>query len=541
MKPAFDPSKPFEVAEKPPFDPSKPFESSEQPEEIPKPRPFRAFLQGAGQAYTLGYLPNIQAAAQKVTDPIYSVITGKDVEPQTYIEARDANIKTDQSLQKENPGSYLGGQVVGTIASPSPIKGGGLIKTIGKGLLESSLYNPGEKEGEVSGLQVGERLKQGLIGGGVGGALGGVGGLISKSAPKLKSASDYSTIKALGAQKGDFKRLSNKNEIQKVADFAKKEGLTGIGKTVEHSAEGSKRILKEVGPKIGALYKRVNQKVNDPQFLSSLKEDQAAALLSTELSPKQMGAEIFEDLSKEWSGKAGGKQVLSRVGQEIEQLQGLGDEADIEKLYTFRRSLDDLINFDKAVKDMPGAQKALAKMRDKIQSKVDTRIDVLDGIVGGDELKVLKDLNQRFSGASKVNKISGPAFMGEEAKMALGLPELIGGGAIATGAGAYGVATGDPQTMAESAAKGLLGAVAIKGARRLGPGLLSKGLEVGSRAAEKTGGLLDGEIINRVRRNSELEPAEYEDFDPTLDFTGDIKPRRRKVSDTNKKRKPSSD
>lgn len=507
-KPKFDPSKPFEAADKPPFNPNQPFDVDNSVDEVEKEGGLldsaKAGLQGFGQAASFGYLPNIQAAAQKITDPVFGLLTGKEVEPEGYVEARDAYGKRDQSLQKENPGSYLMGQVAGSIATPSPIKGGSALKAAGRGLLESAAYNPGEVEGEISGLQIKDRLKQGLIGGAIGGGLTKVGQSVKGLGPKLDKASDFLAIKALGGQKGDFKRLMKKNEVERVAKFAKEEGLIGLGKNVESASEGSKNILKEVGPQIGEVYEKVQNKVNDPKFLQSLNEGQAKKLLDSELSPLVMGEEILNDIKKEWKNKAGGRQVINRVRQELKQLQGMGPIADVEDLFAYRKSVDDLVNYDKAVKDMPGVQKGLKRIRDMVQEKVDNRIKTLDELVGGEDLKNLKALNKRYSGASNVNQISGPAFAGEEAKMALGLPEIIGGGAIATGAGLYGTSQGDPSSLPESLAKGLIGAAAIKGARRYGPGLLMRGLEGAGQASEKVGGLLESpklqSVIDRSRR-----------------------------------------
>ena len=71
-KPKFDPSKPFDVADKPVFDPNKPFDIAEESPKSVDSSKAESFLQGFGQAGTLGYLPNIQAAVEPYTDKIVS-------------------------------------------------------------------------------------------------------------------------------------------------------------------------------------------------------------------------------------------------------------------------------------------------------------------------------------------------------------------------------------------------------------------------------------------------------------------------------------
>lgn len=492
MKPQFDPSKPFEPVGKPAFDPSKPFEPVED-QKLPS-RPGEAALQGFGQAGTFGYLPNIQAAAQKVTDPLFSAITGQDVEPESYVEARDKLKKRDEGLLESNPGSYMAGQVAGSLATPVPgsglIKGAGVAKAAARGALGSAIYNPGETEGEISGLQLGDRAKQAAVGGLIGGGLEKTGQVLKSMAPKFKSASNFLTTSAIGAQKGDFKRLLRKDELDEVAEFARKHGL---GKNLESAYVKSQEMLDDAGPKISQIYKSAQAQVNDPNFLKSLKPEQAKTLLDSELMPKKIAKEIYEDLSKEWTGKAGGKQVLNRVATELDELKGLGKVTDIDQLLKFRRSVDDLINFDKPIKDMAGGQEALASIRRAVQKKIDNRIDALDKVVGGDSLKALKDLNRTYKNASTIQKISQAAKAGDEAKMALGLPELIAGGALGAGSAVYNQDSGP-----ESIAKGLLGAVALKGARKFGPGLAAPVIGAMSRPAEAVGGFLQSPATQRV-------------------------------------------
>lgn len=486
-----------------------------------------AALQGFGQAGTFGHLPNIQAAAEPVTDKIFGFLTGKKVDDdRSYVERRDANIKRDKELSKS--GAYTAGQVAGALATPAPgsglIKGAGIGAKLGKaalgGAIAGTAYNPGEVEGEVNPLQTGDRLKGGAIGGLIGAGTQGllsVGGKLASSwgnkAKGLESASNMSAVSSVGANAGEIQKLYKKKQLDSIGKFIKEEGLGG---DYESALQKSADILKEEGPRIGEIYNSVQQKISDPKFLQSLKPDQAKKLAETSLSPSQIASELGSKFSQELKGKAGGKAALSRITGELEALAELGDDVNIDQLLDTRRSYDDLINYDKSVKDMPLAQEYLKKTRDFIQSKIDGRIKALDEVVGGDQLKQLKISNKRYSNASGVQNIARGKFSREEAKMLLGLPELMVGGAVGLGYAAQQASEGDVEGLLGSAGKGILAGAAMKGARRYGPGIATKILDTGAKAARLdptapiargASGLLNkinptqmGGLIERVRK-----------------------------------------
>ena len=116
----------------------KPWEKYGQAEPTKKPKPWETYgqaaaateapqrpeptqrteaaLEGFGEASTFGYLPQLQAAAGKVLQPVFSAMTGKDIGPVDY-EAEKAHFEGRQEqLQEKHPGYYTGGQVAGFIA-----------------------------------------------------------------------------------------------------------------------------------------------------------------------------------------------------------------------------------------------------------------------------------------------------------------------------------------------------------------------------------------------------------------------------------------
>lgn len=168
----------------------------------------QATLEGFGNAATAGNLARLQAAAEPYTDKLFDAVTGGNVSKDAkydYVKARDQNVNRQEAQARDMPGYYYGGEAAGTLAAleaPGAIAGrAGLLasgakydpflkkaieiapsrlqqalsvaKTGAGGAALGLAANPGDVEGQESGLQLGERLqnaKRGLALGLAGGA-----------------------------------------------------------------------------------------------------------------------------------------------------------------------------------------------------------------------------------------------------------------------------------------------------------------------------------------------------------------------------------
>lgn len=142
---------------------------------------FETFGKSAADALSLGYSPQIVAKYQEL-------VNDKD-----YLTERDAYSKDLKELKDANPvasGLGTGAGILGSIIVPggAVAKGAGLAAKVGRGALAGAgmagLANPGDVEGIIDTLQLGERGKNAAIGGAVGalsaGALHGGGKLLNK-------------------------------------------------------------------------------------------------------------------------------------------------------------------------------------------------------------------------------------------------------------------------------------------------------------------------------------------------------------------------
>jgi hypothetical protein len=147
-------------------------------------------------------------------------------------------------------------------------------------------------------------------------------------------------------------------------------------------------------------------------------------------------------------------------------------ETPFEEILGYRKSLDDTLNWSKTFGESKSSQKALKIPRLIFYERLDKRIGDLDSVAraAGDTEAVnrvaeLKKLNARYSTASKLKAIATDRAAGENAKANIGLLETIAG----TGYAASQIAQG--QDPVKAIGTGLVGGLAIRQGRKLGPGM----------------------------------------------------------------------
>lgn len=454
-------------------------------------------LQGFGQAGTLGYLPNIQAAVEPYTDKLFSAITGKDIGDQKYdyIKSRDANIKRDVALKEANPGSYTGGQIAGSIATPTPgaglIKGTGAIAKlaragVGAGVV-GALYNPGEKEGELSDLQLGERAKQSLVGAGTGLVAQGAAGALSKGleayagkADKIQSTADALTLDAMGTKKKYANMLIDKGtsedplkHIKTVTEFARNNDIVKAGESFEDAYLKSNKVRGDLGKKIKTVYDQAIKETVDPKVLEKAAPGDILRFQESQIPPKNLAHQFLLQEADRLKGTSNGQQILGKIDNELKNLNDVGN--DIPSLLKYRRSIDSTIkNWSR---EGSGGEESLKNLRNFIKDNIDQRIDALDKIVGSEKIGELKKLNKDYSLASDVNSILEDKYSRQIANRHLGLiPAIIGTGGAAVGAGSALAHGDDPGTVAKRGLLGAAGGYAFSKGRDYLPAIGAKAL-----------------------------------------------------------------
>ena len=466
-----------------------PWERYASPEDsLPKsydPTPSgNAALEGFGQGVAMGYLPQLQAAAEPLMTKGLDLLTGQDVSKDlpSYIERRDENILRNQNLQEEFPVSYGAGQIGGVVAS-APGYGKLLGKAIpaGTGLLgktasaaagggaQGLLQNPGDTLGQAGDLQIDERMgnaKMGLMLGG-GAQLG--ASAIKKSADviangpnALRKLSQGKAFKSSGAMLKDFRKAMGRGRVEQLGQEMIDSGMVQPGMTFDDVARSSVELKQKVGSEIGGIY----DKVKNSAIIKVNPNDIGKLLTEAVSDPKTMpkiGAEAYAESMQK---------VINQVVESGDQL------SDPRHLNDLIGELDDMINYSKRANDLPAVQQGYSRMRQALRGAVNKIVDSVGTATGDKAMESqLRALNQKYGNYSEISSIARDRVARESANQFFSLTDKLAGVGGAVGAGAASsLAQGD----IEGTAKGLLvgGAAGLlnKGMRQYGNPILTTGM-----------------------------------------------------------------
>lgn len=461
-------------------------------QEGPQSRPGEAFAQGFGNAAAFGYLPQIQAIAEPLADKIAGVFeddtdaklkeqgfTIKEAPEESYVQRRDKFIRKGQKLAEENPYANAAGGVTGAITSGIATGGGlsGLLgsasktATMGKRFADAAktgatigvARNPGDTEGEVDVLQLGNRaenaVKDAITGAVVQGGLKGVrkaGEGIKNAGRNLKTYSQNKSLKASGAMLKDFRKAFGKKKAGELGQTAIDEKLVSMGDDIADTAKKAETAVKDSGKKIGAIYG---------------KADDVTSLSSGDI--RGLNNEFIEESSRRLDGTIDGEDVAGKIEKVLSVLKD-NKNPTFGELRKLRASIDDKINFAKETKDLPAYQEELVHLRNKIQDMVKQKI----GKANPELSRQLARENKRFSNLSDISKMSRDKMAREESNSAFGLRERISGGVGA----ATGAIIGGPVGAGVGA---VTGAITTKVARKYGTPFVAMTANKVARALEK--------------------------------------------------------
>lgn len=352
-KPKFDPSKPFDAA-KPKFDPNKAFEPLDQPADTSASQAQTA-LEHFGNGASFGYLPQLQAAAERGVDAIGEAkdkaldMVGLDhlasidhqlraqgfkLPDETYLAARDANIKRLAKQSKDNPwtaglsnvagGVAAGGAATPLMGAPAATGIGRMAKAASMGSAYGGLSNPGDVEGEVSPVQAKERGVNALIGGVLGAGTQGLAETAHAAPGYLKNLAEKSAVNATGAtgaQASKFEDDAGRQLLDRgLVRFGDSQEniagrVTGAADAANKQIDNSLSKLDASGVKVNAndLYNRIRDKINslkgDPSQSDVVKvlEGELDNLLGATdaKGSAEFGVQEAENIKRGYNRKAG--------------------------------------------------------------------------------------------------------------------------------------------------------------------------------------------------------------------------------------------
>lgn len=258
------------------------FISDSEMDELSKPKAkpkqtAAAALEGFGEGATLGYLNNLQALADKPITAIGNFLTGNNVEADDYLTARDNYNRRQAELQRENPAAFGAGQIAGTIASSMPVAKAAQGATVAAralqgakaGAIYGGLQNTQEREGELGGLDLPERIESAGVGLalGAGSSLAGdaigkgmrvgaksVSAARNKIGERLKKSAEQLAENATGATRVQAEKFRDGS-----GRYLLDNKLVGFGDTAETIAEKAGASIKKSEDAIDASLKTLDK------------------------------------------------------------------------------------------------------------------------------------------------------------------------------------------------------------------------------------------------------------------------------------------
>lgn len=217
-------------------------------------------LRGAAQGIGMGF-------ADETTGGLEALWNKVKGDPRAfgdlYKQYRDESRSNYNAAEEANPITYGGGQIAGGVGSLlipglNVAKGAGLAATAGKAALQGGLTGIGSSEADdLSGL-----AKDAASGAAIGGVLGSAGHAIGAAIPKVGEALDSTAEKlagrALGAERGTFKKLGE-DKIREAGRYALDEGIVTPLASTESMAARNAATQQRAGRGMGDVYKAIDE------------------------------------------------------------------------------------------------------------------------------------------------------------------------------------------------------------------------------------------------------------------------------------------
>ncbi len=464
----------------------------------------QTILEHGANAATMGYLPQLQAMAEPVTNAIGNMVTGNNVEATPYVQARDQGIKRLQEEQQANPKTALASQVGGTIlgAAATPIPGlgaskgivSGMLKGAGGGAAQGFLQNPGDIKGEVDPLQLGDRASNAAKGAAIGGAAGGVTevakkGLraLARGPETLKEVATGSAVKASGAILKDFRSLEGKGKTNELGEFALDKGLVKAGDTIDDVAAKADALRQDAGSRLSKIYKGVVEDFNKDGVAEGISSAEKTDLSRIGFNPARDKDQIISEVSKAMGNQEGKKAAVKRLSDYFDQLiEDHGDNTLDPKLaQDIKTEVDKVAGWARnPLTKEPATESAYKEARRIISKKIDEDIDRLGKLSGNNEaLSQLKQANKDYGNAKQIMSMATDKAQRALANRRVSLTDTIASGAGGIAGAGMATVTGDTNP-AHAAEYGLVGGLLAGGAnhlgRKYGDGLIAHGANVAS-------------------------------------------------------------
>jgi hypothetical protein len=423
---------------------------------------------GAGitNAVTLGYYPEIEAAAAPLISKVGDALTGSNTAPalqgKNFAQRREESAKDMQAIAAANPGSYAAGNVVGAIGSGAllPVAKGATMgaRALSSGRLGGLLgfiQNQQQTEGAYDPIQLESRLKGGLFGAALGGGLQ-LGG--DKLVSSLRGTAEQRAFKSLGPYSREAQNNYARGKINEVGREILDQGIVG----------GRPRSYESIAKRAGEA------KTVAGQNLGNVVDDLAVAGQQSGISPiarKSVSDQLRQELL--------GNPELPGVAKRNESYEALinafenGGDMDLTKIRELKQAIKDgnLINWKRLPDaDIPQDERFYRSLNGQL---IQAENELAAAIAAGTgKSKQFEGAKRAYGAADEALNISSKREGREFANRFLSPTDYFTGGAGAVA----GFSSGDSiEERIKRAAIGAGLALANKGARQYGNQITAMG------------------------------------------------------------------
>lgn len=391
-------------------------------------------IESFADTVTLGNLPQIQALIGKLLPNPNAEADAKLKEmgitppPQeSYLEARDRNIKRQELQGKEHPYWKGVGTVGGIVAGGATTGALGRLAGLGKtatalgrfkdaakiGAVMGAVSNPGDKEGEINPLQLEDRLKSAGIGAGVGMASElaseAIGFGSKKASQYFRNKAEQKAFNALGPDLRAVRQNMSKRDVQKIGrtlldsgaikSRASREKMFGLIKMAkEAKGKELESVINELGKmqddlfaakpglvKYGTRIDGVKSGIDRKRIAQSLRDD----LISPHLDIPDMLSQNakVEKLIKEFEN--GGDELLSILhGEDL------------------KKAVGKQIKWDRLPgTDIPLKEQVRRSLYSKLRQGTEDAAAYMDDLAGNSKGSRFKSVKSQFGNLKEAEKI----------------------------------------------------------------------------------------------------------------------------------------
>jgi hypothetical protein len=302
---------------------------------------------GLAQGTSLGFADELGGAAKTAIDVVAGNASFSQISDQ-YKKNRDLLRKEFKEAEKDNPKSFMAGDITGGVAT-TLIPGLNVAKGLGAAVKVGALAGGASALGRTEEEDIQDQLVDTLMGAGFGAAAGGVGYGIGKGfdkagkfvGEKIKSGGESELMRALG-----FTSMTAKKNLDRVAKSKGISNIEMLGEVIEETAPDGKAIFSPLRGENGqftALRETVDAYGKGIAEIVGKVDD---SLEIPPVNPKNLLNRLKGDLTKVFNMDSGVEsKAVTKFVDDLINPDSLTEAWSLKRLWGFRKSVDSITDF----------------------------------------------------------------------------------------------------------------------------------------------------------------------------------------------------